>query len=564
MVSRAFLRRAVWIALAVGAVLCVAGIFQHGLWTPDEPREAEVGREMLLSRFSAMPTLSGVAFVEKPPLFAWVQAAAYSAFGVNDWAGRIPSALFSIATVWIAYLLGKRAGGRLAGLCTAVVLVTMWQFAETSHKAALDDALTFFVAAGHLAFLRLRDKSDGLRYAAVALCAGLAFMTKGFIGPALMCAPPFIAAAVMQDWGFVKRVLAPAAVASVVGVAAFGLPWVLALAHTPGGGWPAVKTCLWTNTIGRSVTLRDSEFGAHAKPWYVPYYVYTWISVVAPWTLAAPAIWRSGVLRRDARGGRTFFLGLVFLAGLVLLSIPSGKRELYLLPLLPAAAVVPGVWLSRVGSRSGGPLDRATVAGLSWLALGVAVAVVVGGCLLAAGVGVSRVAAPEMLDPARHGANVFVRAVVPALLLWTFAELWIVRRFVRPEGVRAFRAASATVLVFLVYHAAVRPGLDPMRDMSTGAREIAALVPADEPILFLSSDETMRATIPFYTGREVENSDKIEKVLAALDAGRAKHLAVMDKHEEKITPELRARLTLLKNVRVNASRTVDVYAVRAP
>jgi hypothetical protein len=204
------------------------------------------------------------------------------------------------------------------------------------------------------------------------------------------------------------------------------------------------------------------------------------------------------------------------------------------------------------------------MSGLAWLALGATVLIVVGGCLLAAGVGVPLVAKPEMQDAARLGAHLFTRAVVPALLLWTAAEMWIVRKFVRPEGVRAFRAASAAVLFFLVYHAAVRPGLDPMRDMSTGAREIAALVPADEPILALQPDETTRAFVPFYTGRQVEDAPKIANVMAAVESGRAKHLVVMDKREEMITPELRARLVLLKNVRVNASRSIGVYAVRAP
>jgi len=557
MASRAFARKAALIALVVAVVLGFSGIFQHGLWTPDEPREAEVGREMLLSHFSAAPTLSGVPFMEKPPLFAWITAASYFVFGVNDWAGRVPAALFAVGAAWIAYLLGKRAGGRLAGLCSAVVLVTMWQFAETSHRVALDDALTFFVAAGHLAFLRLRDKTDARSYAVVALCAGLAFMTKSFIGPALMCAPPLLAAAAMGDWRCVKRVLAPAAGAAIVGVAAFGLPWVLAVAHTPGAGWPAVKTCLWTNTIGRSVTLEDSGFGAHAHAPF--YYLYAWIGVLAPWTLALPAAFTSDAVRRDARGGRTLFLGLVFVAGLVLLSIPTGKRELYLLPLLPAAAVVPGVWLSRVGSRRGGPLDVATTTVLTWLAVGAAVALVVAGGALSLGVGASYLEEPAV---ATAGAKIFIRSVVPVLLAWTFAELWIARRFIRPAGVRAFRAASAVVLVVLAYHAAVRPGLDSTRSMADGAREIASLVPADEPILALHPDETLRAVVPFYTSREFTTAVTAGQAMKALDEGRAKHLLVQDKSDKNVTPELAARLSIVKTVRLSASRDVSVYEVK--
>jgi 4-amino-4-deoxy-L-arabinose transferase-like glycosyltransferase len=103
---------------------------------------------MLVSGFSAMPTLSPEPFLEKPPLFAWISAASFKVFGVSPGAARVPAALFALGTMLVAYFLGKSAAGRLAGLCSAVALGTMWQFAEASHKAVLDGALTIFVAAG--------------------------------------------------------------------------------------------------------------------------------------------------------------------------------------------------------------------------------------------------------------------------------------------------------------------------------------------------------------------------------------------------------------------------------
>src|SRR5262249_39727452 len=157
-------------------------------------------------------------FLEKPPLYAWITAAGYALFGVSAGAARVPSTLFAIGTIAVAYLLGKRAAGRAAGLFSAVALATMWQFADTSHKAVLDTALTFFVAAGHLAFLRLSDGRSLVAYAAIGALSGLAFLTKAWIGPALMCAPPILAWAAMRDWATVKRVLPRAFVASVAGV----------------------------------------------------------------------------------------------------------------------------------------------------------------------------------------------------------------------------------------------------------------------------------------------------------------------------------------------------------
>lgn len=141
------LRLARHAALAIAVVLGLAGIFQHGLWTPDEPREAEVGREMLLSGFSPLPTLGGAPFVEKPPLFPWVMSAGYRVFGVSPAVARLPAWLFGVGAVLVAFELGRRAGGRLAGLAAALVLATTVKFADVSHASVNDVALTFFVAS---------------------------------------------------------------------------------------------------------------------------------------------------------------------------------------------------------------------------------------------------------------------------------------------------------------------------------------------------------------------------------------------------------------------------------
>src|SRR5262245_50868413 len=93
--ARWLLRHSTAIAVAFALAVSFAGTFQHDLWSPDEPREAEIGREMLLDHYSARPTLSGEPFLEKPPLFVWTMAAAYQLFGVSDGVARVPAALFS-------------------------------------------------------------------------------------------------------------------------------------------------------------------------------------------------------------------------------------------------------------------------------------------------------------------------------------------------------------------------------------------------------------------------------------------------------------------------------------
>ena len=106
-----------------------------------------------------------------------------------------------------------------------------------------------------------------------------------------------------------------------------------------------------------------------------------------------------------------------------------------------------------------------------------------------------------------------------------------------------------------------RPVIDPARDMSAGAREVAALVPAGEPLLGFSADETTRAVIPFYSKRILANVEKVPEVMAAFDSGTTRHLVVMDKEVRKLTPALLDRIELVKAVRLNATRVLNVYVL---
>jgi len=560
---RHLLRRSATIAVAIAVVVCAAGAFQRGLWSPDEPREAEIGREMLLSRWSAVPTLGGEPFLEKPPLFAWTMAAGYAVFGVSAAAARVPAFLFGVGAVVVAYLLGRRCGGRLAGLLAAAVLLTCNEFASTSRRALIDTALTFFVACGHLALLRARDDvSFGRRtyaFAAAGLAAALAFLTKGPVGPALIAGPPLVAAAIGAEWTFVRRATIRLAAWSALFLALVAGPWILALQRA--AGWDAVSECLVRNTFGRVLggATKDVGFVVHDNPpWY---YLKVLPDALLPWTLAIPALVLGGTLARRFRGAAARHLALVVLAGVAMLSVPAGKRSLYLVPLLPAAAAVFGTWLSRVGSRRGSRWDRATlVATLVLLAAAAAYfAYLFVGAPLPRGKTAARYA--DLL--AAHGAT--LRAVgagcgVAALVLVAAA---IVGRRLVAQRLAAVAAVATCVCVF-GWHAFATSVFDFDEDLGPGAREIASLVPPGEPLLALAPDETTRAVLPFFTGRTLERVPGPAAAMTRLAAGPARHLVVMDSSERAVTADLRANLRLVRTVRLNWDRGVSVYAWAGP
>src|ERR1700752_4149986 len=79
------------------------GLGQFGLIGADEPRYAQVARELLERRDWVTPTLGGAAWLEKPPLYYWQAMTAYTIFGVHDWAARLPSAIDASLIVLAGY-----------------------------------------------------------------------------------------------------------------------------------------------------------------------------------------------------------------------------------------------------------------------------------------------------------------------------------------------------------------------------------------------------------------------------------------------------------------------------
>ena len=79
-----------------------------GLLGPDEPRYAQVAREMLARHDWVTPVLYGHTWLEKPILLYWGEMLSYTVFGVSDWAARVPSAIAATLLVFGTFLAVRR------------------------------------------------------------------------------------------------------------------------------------------------------------------------------------------------------------------------------------------------------------------------------------------------------------------------------------------------------------------------------------------------------------------------------------------------------------------------
>jgi len=141
-------------ALAAAAV-SFAGIGSHSLWTPDEPRDAAIGKAMWASGDLVVPRLNGRPFLEKPPLAWWAQAAGYQVLGVSDATARVTPALFGTLTLLVTFALGRRLGGTRAGWLAAGALASTAEFGEDMGRAIVDPALVLMVTLAYAGFVVL-------------------------------------------------------------------------------------------------------------------------------------------------------------------------------------------------------------------------------------------------------------------------------------------------------------------------------------------------------------------------------------------------------------------------
>lgn len=479
------------VSLLILAALSLVGIFDHELWTPDEPRDAEIAREIFVGGSWAIPTLNQQPHLEKPPLYFWTVVLSYAIFGVHAWSARLPSVLFAWGTLFFTFLIARRMFGKEAGIRALLILATMALFVDITHKSAVDNALLFF-STGTFYWLYEAFQSDRKlwRYLCAYLFALGSFMSKGLVGVGLAGATFLVFLSWIRKPREILRAH-PWLAFLVVGAGA--LAWLAALT-------PELRNVFLIDNHLSRFTGKNYA-GGHIRPFY--YYGPVFLYAFAPWILAfIPALpW---AFKRDEDvTAKRFLLSWIFVS-LVLLSLASTKREIYLLPLCPAGAMLIAGWFQRVAV----PPKWATFCLL-----------IFAGVILTA-------------HMALWGAAIYIRNWVGlgiALGLSAVTFSWIHRRL-WPERL-ALGAASLGLSAVLVLF----PFLDEIKSFKPFCRGL----PAIDPVPAYLPDETTQAVIPFYTGRYVrEIRDYMEAQSAAMQ--KPAYIVAVRKHgSRKVIEDLK-------------------------
>ena len=151
---------------------------------PDEPRYAEVAREMLQRGDWITPTLGGFNWFEKPALLYWLEIVSYHIFGINEFAARFGPALCGLGTIAALWLIGRYAGleSKFANLLALVAASTLG-IIVFSRGASFDIVVTFPITASLAGFIIHETKRNSrLALFCFYFFIGVALLAKGLIG----------------------------------------------------------------------------------------------------------------------------------------------------------------------------------------------------------------------------------------------------------------------------------------------------------------------------------------------------------------------------------------------
>jgi 4-amino-4-deoxy-L-arabinose transferase-like glycosyltransferase len=131
--------------LFLSLVLLLAGNWILPLTDRDETRFAEASREMLQRGDFVVPWFNGAWRFDKPVLIYWCQIASYKILGVNDFAARLPSVLFTTAAALLLVRWGRKIADAKTAFLAGAMFVAGLHVAIIGRVATADMAMVFFV-----------------------------------------------------------------------------------------------------------------------------------------------------------------------------------------------------------------------------------------------------------------------------------------------------------------------------------------------------------------------------------------------------------------------------------
>jgi 4-amino-4-deoxy-L-arabinose transferase-like glycosyltransferase len=472
------------------------GLSSVGLAGADEPRYAQIAREMLARHDWVTPVLRGHPWLEKPVLYYWQAMLSYSVFGASDWVARLPSAVDATVLVAVVYWFVRRFY-RGMELDASLITASTAFIVGFGHAASTDMPLSASFAIAMLAWTAWRSGAAGssaratasdlsgykLELAVFYIFLGVATLAKGPVAPLLAALIVGIFCALRREPGTIRRTLWWPGLLLYLAIAA---PWYALVQWRTGNFF---RVFILEHNFERFSTT----VYRHTAPFW--YFVPITLLALLPWTVLAVA----GVVRgiRHLRAPRTQATDLALILVIwgilpvIFFSFSGSKLPGYILPALPPFAILAALWLRDMQAA-----DRGLSRFLVWLHG------------LLAGAMLSLVLISPYLVLRLHPPGSAVAVSAGAGLAVLCAILLVVRFL----GLRALRLITLLPVIiglgFILRLAA--PVLDVKFSARPVARELHVLRPAKVPVAIFEVDRELEYGLDFYLNEPVARYERGE------------------------------------------------------
>ena len=475
------------IVLALCAFLYCYRLDAFGLVGADEPRYAQVAREMLQKHDWVTPILYGQHWLEKPILYYWRAMISYEIFGVNDMAARFPSATLAAFLVVITYFWTRRFRPG-AQLDTSLILAASVMMIGFGRAASTDMSLSAPFCAAMLCWWGWHQTDRKWCLVLFYALMGLGMLAKGPVAPVLGGAIIVAYALVKRDAKLVLRTL------WIPGILAFlivALPWYIEV---------QLKTPEFFRTffLEHNLARFSSNMFRHKQPFY--YYLPVFLLAVLPWTTYVLAaifdVFRDRRFRRENNqepsDGLPMFLLLWSAVPIAFFTVSQSKLPGYILPAIPPALILAAEYIHRRMSER----ERPNIALLGIHA--VLCAILIGALLVA----------PAQIAKVQVNTQVLTSASLVAILV-----LFGVLILVFARGMEFLR--FATLIPVILGVAFIVRGMAPLIDATQSERPVAGKMVSlgIEPNATVATFKAKREVeygVAWYRNQPVQSYERLE------------------------------------------------------
>ncbi len=303
----------------------------------DEAMHASTSKDMVLSGDWVTPQYNGENFYDKPPLYNWLAAIAFTLLGFTELAARLPAALLGLGCVMITYWLARGMFDPAVAFLSALVLATSAEYIVLSRVVVHDISLAFFVTLALTLFFvgYKNEKHRKPAFLSGYAALGLAVLAKGPVGVVLPVMIIGLFLIYKRQLRFLKKMQIGWGIVIFLAIVA---PWyILISVRNPD----YLEYFFLKQNIGYFL----SRHSRHPKPFY--YYIPVLMGGLFPWSLFLPlALYRAFRAKSASFRDEVVFALIWFWVVFIFFSIASSKLGTYILPLFPAASVLVGVLLS--------------------------------------------------------------------------------------------------------------------------------------------------------------------------------------------------------------------------